>query len=137
MEVWEKESVVLFDGVCNLCNTVVNVLIRMDTDKRLKFASLQSQVGQQILRRFKMNPTELNTFVFYAEGKVYTRSRAALEVLRTMGKVWKMCFYIGLLVPSCLRDRLYAWIAANRYRWFGKSPQCRLPSPELKTRFLL
>lgn len=132
---WESESVVLFDGVCNLCNGIVNFLIDADPRQRLKFASLQSEAGQQILARFDMDTADFDTFVFYSKGHTYTRSRAALEVARQLGGMWQLA-YAAIIIPSLLRDGIYRWIAANRYRWFGKLDACRMPTPELKARFL-
>jgi predicted DCC family thiol-disulfide oxidoreductase YuxK len=132
---WESESVVLFDGVCNLCNGIVNFLIDADHQKRLKFASLQSETGQLILMRFGMDTADFDTFVFYSKGRTYTRSRAALEVARELGGMWQLA-YAAIIIPPLLRDGIYRWIAANRYRWFGKRDTCRMPTPELKTRFL-
>ncbi len=132
---WESESVVLFDGVCNLCNGIVNFLIDADHRKRLKFASLQSETGQQILMRFGMDTADFDTFVFYSKGHIYTRSRAALEVARELGGMWRLA-YGAIIIPPLLRDGIYRLIAANRYRCFGKRDACRMPTPELKARFL-
>lgn len=132
---WESESVVLFDGVCNLCNSIVNFLIDADRRQCLKFASLQSATGQQILERFGMDTTDFDTFVFYHKGRAYTRSRAALEVARLLGGIWQLA-YVGILIPPALRDGIYRWVSQNRYRWFGKRETCRIPTPELKARFL-
>ncbi|WP_448520295.1 thiol-disulfide oxidoreductase DCC family protein [Rhodoflexus sp.] len=132
---WESESVVLFDGACNLCNGIVNFLIDADRRGRLKFASLQSETGQEVLLRFGMDTTDLDTFVFYTDGKAYTRSRAAIEVARKLGGLWQIA-YVGIMIPPFIRDGIYRWVAKNRYRWFGKRDACRMPTPELKTRFL-
>lgn len=133
---WEKESVVLFDGVCNLCNGIVNFLINTDRRCRLKFASLQSETGQQILQHFGLNTANFDTFVFYDGKRIYTHSRAALEVARKLGGWWHVLFYLGMLMPSAIRDAVYRLIATNRYRLFGKRETCRMPTPELQERFL-
>jgi len=135
MRQWESESVVLFDGVCNLCNGIVNFLIDADSCRRLKFASLQSEVGQQILTQFGMDTADFDTFVFYSKGRIYTRSRAALEVVRQLGGPWQLA-YVAVIIPPLLRDVIYRWVSANRYRWFGKRDACRMPTPELRSRFL-
>ncbi len=129
------KSVVLFDGVCNLCNSAVNFLLDIDQHQRLHFASLQSTFGQAVLAGQGMDQRDLDTFVFLVNNQVFTRSRAALEVLRAVGGVWQLAYCL-IIVPPFIRDGIYKWVAKNRYRWFGKQETCRLPTPLLKARFL-
>jgi predicted DCC family thiol-disulfide oxidoreductase YuxK len=127
--------VVLFDGVCNLCNGSVRFVVRHDRRGRFRFASLQSEAGQALLRRHGLDPADLFSVVLVDGGRVTTRSDAALDVARGLGGAWRAA---GLLraVPRPVRDRVYDWVARNRYRWFGRRDACMLPSPELRARFL-
>ena len=125
----------LFDGVCNLCNGAVNFLIDHDPNARLRFGALQSTAAAPLLERYGIAADDLESFVFIDEGRVHRRSEAALRVAWTLGGAWRLLYPL-LLLPRPIRDAVYDWIAANRYRWFGKRDTCRIPTPELKSRFL-
>jgi len=127
--------ILLFDGVCNLCNASVNFVIRRDPAKRFRFASLQSPAGQELLKKFGLETEKFDTVVLVEGNRHYARSDAALEVARRMRGFWKL-LYVFKIIPRLIRDPLYNWVARNRYRWFGKKDQCMLPAPELKERFL-
>lgn len=130
----EEKKVILFDGVCNLCNGFVNFLIDRDTKGVLRYASLQSDFGQDVLKHFDMPPDNLDTVVFIENGKFYTRSTAALRICRYLPKY--SFLYGFILVPRFIRDGVYKLISRYRYSWFGKEEACRMPTPELKARFL-
>lgn len=132
---YQNKNIVLFDGVCNLCNGAVNFLIDQDKHNRLLFASLQSEAGQVILKDFSFQQTNFDTFIFVKNGKPHIQSAAALEVLRLLGGFWQL-LYVFMLVPPLLRNGVYRFIAKNRYRWFGQKQACRVPTPELKSKFL-
>lgn len=125
----------LFDGVCNLCNSSVQTVIDMDKNSHFRLASLQSEVGQTLLRKFNLPTDELNTVVLIDKNKVYLRSDVPLEVMRQLGGGWQF-FYIFKIVPRFIRDAVYNFIASNRYRWFGKEEVCRMPTLETRQRFL-
>jgi predicted DCC family thiol-disulfide oxidoreductase YuxK len=127
--------IILFDGVCNLCNSSVQFILRRDKAGKFLFASLQSPVGQQYLQKFGLPADELHSFILIENGKAYSRSSAALRVLRQLGGGWKL-FYAFRILPAFIRDGVYNLIARHRYRWFGKRESCWLPTPELKSRFL-
>jgi predicted DCC family thiol-disulfide oxidoreductase YuxK len=129
------KNIILFDGVCNLCNGLVRFIIKRDRTGKLKFASLQSDMGQQWLNRFGLAKNEFESFVFIQGDRHYVRSTAALKMLRELDGIWKV-FYVLIWVPRPLRDFLYNLIAKSRYRIFGKQDQCMIPTPELKERFL-
>jgi predicted DCC family thiol-disulfide oxidoreductase YuxK len=131
----DKFPIVLFDGVCNLCNGSVLFLIKKDKKNLLRFASLQSSVGQEILQKFNLPTTEFNSFVLVANERVYLRSSAALKTASYLGGLW-LFFQIFWIVPKFVRDLVYDFIAKNRYKWFGKKSECMMPTPELKARFL-
>ncbi|HEX9513805.1 MAG TPA: thiol-disulfide oxidoreductase DCC family protein [Puia sp.] len=126
---------VLFDGVCNLCNSSVQFILKRDKAARFLFASLQSPVGQAYLQKFRLPAGDLHSFILVEKDRFYTRSSAALRVLRHLGGGWKV-FYALIILPVFLRDGIYNWVARHRYQWFGKRESCWLPTPELKKRFL-
>jgi predicted DCC family thiol-disulfide oxidoreductase YuxK len=133
----DAHAIVLFDGVCNLCNGSVNFIIDHDTRDRFRFASLQSERGATLLRehgRAVASPPE--SIVLVENGRVFDRSTAALRIARHLRGAWKL-LYAFVVVPRPLRDLVYRFIASHRYRWFGRSEMCRVPSPELKARFLV
>jgi predicted DCC family thiol-disulfide oxidoreductase YuxK len=129
------QTSIFFDGVCNLCNRGVNFLISKDKKGVLKFASLQSEYAQNVVPKALLNRENLDTIIVYTDGKFYDRSKAVLKLCKILGGGFYV-FLIGYLIPRFIRDGLYRFIANNRYRWFGKQSQCRVPSPELKDRFL-
>lgn len=128
-------SIVLFDGVCNLCNHSVHFIIDRDPHQQFRFASLQSDHGRQLLEHHGLPAEQLDSIVLIEAGRAYLRSSAALRIARRLKWPWKI-FYLGVVIPRPIRDAIYRWIAANRYRWFGKEETCRIPTPELRSRFL-
>lgn len=129
-----RVALVLFDGVCNFCNSSVNFVMDRDKGRVFRFASLQSQAGQQVLAQHPL-PPETDSIVLVEDGKAYTFSTAALRITRKLSGLWPL-LYVFILVPRVLRDLVYKFIAANRYRWFGRQEACRLPSAEDRERFL-
>ncbi|HKI02162.1 MAG TPA: thiol-disulfide oxidoreductase DCC family protein [Thermoanaerobaculia bacterium] len=127
--------VVLFDGVCNLCNGAVQFIIRHDPEARFRFASLQSPVGERLRGELGIDGQALDSVILVADGRWYQESDAVLRIARGLGGLWRVVG-ISRLVPRSLRDRVYRFIARNRYRWFGKVEACWVPTPELRTRFL-
>lgn len=129
------DRILLFDGVCNLCNASVNFIIDRDPQVRLHFAALQSEAGLAQLRKYALDQQDLDSMVFIEQGRAYTQSDAALRVSRYLTFPWSLGG-IFLLIPRFFRNAIYAYIARHRYRWFGKQEQCRIPTPELRARFL-
>ena len=129
------QQVVFFDGVCNLCNRSVNFLIKNDKKGVLKFASLQSEFAKKTLPKTLLNNKDLDSILFYTEGKYYEKSNAILKLCTILGGFFYV-FQFGYLLPPFLRNGLYMLIANNRYRWFGTTAQCRVPTTDLKERFL-
>lgn len=128
-------TVVLFDGVCNLCNGAVQFLLRRDRRRRLRFASLQSAAGQAVLRQHCPTADTLETIVVIEGDRVRFRSAAALLLARRLPWPWPL-LTVFVICPRPLRDALYAVVARNRYRWFGRRESCMLPGPETADRFL-
>ena len=129
------KSILLFDGVCNLCNGFVQFVIKRDPQAIFRFAALQSEAGQTLLQKANMPTKELSTVVLYENGKFYTHSDVPLRVVRKFGGAWPL-LYGFVIIPKFIRDGIYNWIARNRYRWFGKRESCMIPTPDLKARFL-
>jgi predicted DCC family thiol-disulfide oxidoreductase YuxK len=128
--------IVLFDGVCNLCNASVNFLIDRDPSSTLRFASLQSDAARDLLMQFGPTPLgDPDSMLLIEGGRTYERSTAALRIVRHLSGAWRILGVL-LVIPRPLRDAVYRLVAANRYRWFGKSDVCRVPTPELRARFL-
>jgi predicted DCC family thiol-disulfide oxidoreductase YuxK len=128
--------VVYFDGVCNLCNQAVQVIIKHDKHNKFRFASLQSQAGERLLSKLKDDKKSApDSVILSYQGQVYVKSDAALQIARILGGGWNM-LYATIIIPSLIRNAVYDWIARNRYKWFGKKDSCMIPTPELKARFL-
>lgn len=127
--------IIFFDGVCNLCNWSVDFIIKRDPTKKFIFASLQSTLASEILDPLQFSVKELLTLVLLKDGRVYTRSNAALEICRNLSGLWPLCYGFKI-VPLFLRDAVYRWISKNRYKWFGMRNQCRIPSQDEMERFL-
>ena len=130
-----NKPIILFDGVCNLCNTSVQFVIKHDKRAFFTFASLQGETGQRLLKKYGLTAEDLNSFVLIINNKALTRSAAALTVARNLGGIIKL-LYGFMIIPAFIRDGMYNIIAKNRYKWFGKRDSCMIPSPELSSRFL-
>jgi len=128
-------SVLLFDGVCNLCNASVKWVILRDKKGIFKFAPIQSETGQSLLKQFGLDNQPLDSVILIANNKAYIKSDAAIRVMTELGGIGILS-RVFLLIPRKLRNIVYDWVANNRYRWYGKQEQCLLPQPEWKDRFL-
>ncbi|TAH27077.1 MAG: thiol-disulfide oxidoreductase DCC family protein [Cytophagales bacterium] len=130
------QSILLFDGVCNLCNGVVQFIIRRDKKNLFLFASLQSETGQKMLRNFGLEQIDFKTFILIENDKCYyTKSSAALMVFKRLGGLYSL-LYLLIIIPKFIRDFVYDIISKNRYKWFGKTDTCMIPEPSLKNKFL-
>jgi predicted DCC family thiol-disulfide oxidoreductase YuxK len=130
-----KHKIILFDGVCNLCNGFVQFIIKRDHNAIFKFAALQSDFGQAFLKSKNLNPLELKSVILIDDETVYTQSNAALRILKHLDGAWKLGYTL-IIVPPFIRNSLYKIIAKYRYKWFGKKNQCMVPTAELSARFL-
>jgi len=129
------ESVILFDGVCNLCNASVRFVIKRDRAARFSFASLQSGYTASLFRKLNFHANGVDSIVLLESGKLYVRSTAALKIARHLDGLWPL-LYAFIIVPRFIRDAVYDFVARNRYRWFGKKEYCEVPAPGMKERFL-
>ncbi|MCU0352624.1 MAG: thiol-disulfide oxidoreductase DCC family protein [Cytophagales bacterium] len=127
--------ILLFDGECNLCNGAVQFVLTHEQDNRIRFASLQSATGQQLLERFGLPTRTYESFVLVDGDRYFTESTAALRVTRYLKGGWKW-LHAFIVVPKPVRDWVYRIVARNRYRWFGRQESCWLPTPEFSGRFL-
>lgn len=129
-------GIILFDGVCNLCTGSVQFVIRHDPSKYFRYASLQGKTAQQLLDAYHHLPaTVKDSFILLENGKIYTRSTAALRVIKKLNGLWPL-LYIFIIIPPFIRNAVYNRIARNRYRWFGKKDACWVPTKELNELFL-
>ena len=132
----ENKKIVLFDGVCNLCNEAIQRIIKHDKKDIFRFASLQSDFGKKLIEERGLDPEELDSIMLIEPGVAYYRkSTAALEISRDLSGGYSLLKNF-LFLPENLRDGIYDFIASNRYKWFGKKEQCMIPTPELKSKFL-
>ena len=127
--------IILFDGVCNYCNSMVNFIIRQDKKKRFLFAPLQSSVARNLLQDHHLPLNDFDSFILFDKEKIYMRSSASLNVFRKLPWYWKWT-QIFWIIPKFFRDGIYNFIAKNRYRWFGRKETCMVPTPEFQNRFL-
>ena len=129
-----EHPVLLFDGVCNLCNGVVRLVVRFDDEGVFRFAPLQSAVGRALLERHGRDADEWDSFVLVDGDDAFEKSTAALRVARRLDGPWPLLWSLVYL-PERLRDAAYDLVAGNRYRVFGRTDRCQLPPPELRERF--
>ncbi|HEY6144326.1 MAG TPA: thiol-disulfide oxidoreductase DCC family protein [Flavobacterium sp.] len=131
-----NKKIILFDGVCNLCNSAVQFVIQHDTKDVFRFVALQSELGQEILKHIGINPKNIDSIILYEPGLAYYyKSSAAIQIARSLGGF----LHFGTvfrIIPTAIRNQLYDYIAKNRYKWYGKKESCMIPTPELKAKFL-
>jgi predicted DCC family thiol-disulfide oxidoreductase YuxK len=131
----KEEGIILFDGVCNMCNASVNFIIDRDKENKFKFTSLQSDIGKNLLVKFHKDAEKLDSVVLITEGKLYDKSSAALKIASMLPYPYPVSILFRVF-PKVLRDAVYDYIANNRYKWFGKKDACRIPDAETRNRFL-
>ncbi|MCS4436503.1 thiol-disulfide oxidoreductase DCC family protein [Aquiflexum gelatinilyticum] len=135
MRIQDRFDIILFDGVCNLCNSAVDFVIRRDKNDRFKFGALQDNATKSILKDYKINEGYIDSIILLRGNEVFYKSKAALEITKNLGGFWPI-LYVFNIVPSVIRDPIYDWIAKNRYKWFGKKQTCRIPNSMEREKFL-
>lgn len=130
-----ETNIVLFDGVCNLCDKTVQFIIRNDSAVKFRFASLQSESGQLLLRQLELPLDDLDTLIYIRDDKYYLKSTAVLTILKGLGGRLRL-LYVFIKIPRNIRDKVYDFIAKRRYKCFGKSKNCIIPTLEFQSRFL-
>jgi predicted DCC family thiol-disulfide oxidoreductase YuxK len=131
----ECQPVLLFDGVCNLCNSSVQFILKHEKNQNLKFAAIQSEAGEKLLTHYRLDSNQTNSVILISENYVYTASDAVLKLTQYL-KFPYSSGKILMVVPKTIRDFFYKKVAHNRYNWFGKRESCMVPTPELRKRFL-
>lgn len=131
----ENKAIILFDGVCNFCDRSVQFVLRRDKKAYFNFASLQSEIGQELLEKYKIPKDKFESLVLIENDKAYLFSTGALRIARKLNGAWPI-LYGFIIIPSFIRNFFYKLIANNRYRLFGKKEECMIPSPEWRSRFL-
>ncbi len=129
------QKIIFFDGICNLCNRTVQFVIKHDPNEKFLFASFHSDSGRNVAAMFGIDIDKADSFVLISEGKKYFKSTAALMVISELSGPIKILSLFKLL-PEPLRNRLYDWVARNRYKWFGKKERCMIPTKKQQKRFL-
>lgn len=130
------KQLILFDGVCNLCNTSVQFVIQNDKKNQFVFAALESSIGQKIINHYNIDTSKLDSILLYSrENGLSIKSTAALTIAKQLNSPVNL-LSLFLVIPSFIRDTVYDFIAKNRYKWFGKKEVCMIPTPELKSKFL-
>lgn len=130
------ENIILFDGVCNLCDGAINLIIKQDNKKLFRYASLQSKIGMQISKKYNLPLSNYKSFVYIKKGRSYLKSDAALEIAKDIGFPWNGLYIMKFIVPPFIRDSIYNYISENRYSFFGKKEHCLMPSQEIKNLFI-
>jgi predicted DCC family thiol-disulfide oxidoreductase YuxK len=131
----QANKILLFDGVCNLCNNTVLFVIKRNRKKQIKFGAIQSKEGKSLLQKYGIYEQYLGSLIFIDEGKVYLKSTGALRLSKYLTGLWPL-LYVLILIPAFIRNPIYDFIAAHRYKWFGKKEVCMVPTPELKSLFI-
>ncbi len=129
----QQKPIIFFDGVCNLCNGAINFIIDRDKKGYFKFAPLQSSIAENYIPQSVIEKTD--SIILWNSGQLYSKSTAALKISRHMDGAWKG-LYAFMIIPRFIRDFVYEIIAKNRYKWFGKRDSCRMPTKDIKNRFL-
>ncbi len=135
MRIQDKFDIVMFDGVCNLCNDAVDFIIVRDKNDKFKFGALQEDKSKDILKPYKVKEDYLDSIILIRGDQIFYKSRAALEIAKNLSGLWPVT-YAFIIIPAFVRDPIYDWIARNRYKWFGKRETCRFPSEEERAKFL-
>jgi predicted DCC family thiol-disulfide oxidoreductase YuxK len=132
----KNKKIILFDGVCNLCNTAVQFVIKHDKKDLFRFVALQSDLAQSIIKHTGIDDKNMDSIILYEPGVAYyVKSEAALEIARNLSGGVSLLTVFKVL-PTTFSNSIYDYIAKNRYKWFGKKEDCMIPTPELKSKFL-
>ena len=132
----ENKKIILFDGVCNLCDSSVQFIIKNDKNDVFRFVAIQSELGQQIIKYLGINTSKTDSIILYEPGiAYYFKADAALRIAKEL-RSWYSILYTFIYVPNFIKNGVYDFIAKNRYKWYGKKEACMIPTPELKAKFL-
>lgn len=133
----ENKKIILFDGVCNLCNGAIQYVIKRDKKDVFRYAALQSEIGQELVKERGIDTSKVDSIIVIEPGiAYYTKAGAALKITREFGGAWSLLSLISHILPVTIQNAIYDLVAKNRYKWFGKKESCMIPTPELKAKFL-
>lgn len=136
MNLPQDKKIILFDGVCNLCDSSIQFIIKHDKKDIFRFVALQSEIGLEIINHIGIDTTKIDSILLYEPGKAYYyKAQAALKIAKELGGIYKAISWFSIL-PDFLTNAVYDYIARNRYKWYGKKEACMIPTPELKAKFL-
>lgn len=136
MELPYNKKIILFDGVCNLCDATVQQLIRKDRKDIFRFAALQSEAGKEIAKYIGIDTTKMDSIILYEPGKAYhIKAEAAIEIAKSIGGIYSLLALFSFF-PNWMKNSAYDYVAKNRYKWYGKKENCILPTPALNAKFL-
>jgi len=136
MELPKNKKIILFDGVCNLCNSSVQYVIKHDKKDEFRFSALQSKIGQQLVKERGIDTSSIDSIILIEPGiAYYTKSEAALKIAQSFGGVWNIAWLFAQL-PASFSNSIYDYVARNRYKWYGKQESCIIPTPALQEKFL-
>ena len=132
----KEKKIILFDGVCNLCDATVQFIIKHDKQDVFRFVALQSEIGQGIIKHIGVDTLEIDSIILYEPGHAYYyKAEAAINIAKQLGGVYSIMGAFSIL-PDWLSNKVYDYIARNRYKWYGKKDDCMIPTPEMKAKFL-
>ncbi len=131
----KTKNIILFDGVCNLCNNAITFVIKRDRNDLFMYAPLQSITGERLTKQHNIDTSQVDSIILIRDNRVYVKSTAALKIAQKLSGLWPL-LSVFLILPVFLRNWVYDYIAKNRYKWFGKKDACMIPTPELKAKFL-
>lgn len=131
-----NKKIILFDGVCNLCDASIQFIIKHDKKDIFRFVAIQSELGQRIIKHIGINTTETDSIILYLPGVAYYyKAEAALKIAKDLNGIYSFLSLFNVF-PNSISNMVYDYIAKNRYKWYGKKEQCMIPTPELKSKFL-
>lgn len=135
-DILSQKKIILFDGVCNLCNFFVRLVLKNDKKDTFLYSSLSSDFSKKIIEELKIDTSKIDSIILYEKGVSYdVKSSAALKIMNDFGGLWYFT-QIGYFLPKIVRDKIYDFVAKNRYKWFGKKDRCMIPSPQVTSKFL-
>ncbi|PZO24127.1 MAG: thiol-disulfide oxidoreductase [Flavobacteriaceae bacterium] len=136
MNLPQDKKIILFDGVCNLCDSSIQFIIKHDKKDIFRFVALQSEIGLEIIKHIGIDTSKIDSILLYEPGKAYYyKAQAALKIAKELGGIYTAISWFSIL-PNFLTNTVYDYIARNRYKWYGKKEACMIPTPELKAKFL-
>jgi len=132
----KDKTIIIFDGVCNFCNSSVNFIIKRDPTSKFFFTPIQSNKAQALMKKYQQDSNNCNTLILIKNEKCFLRSEAVLEIVKDLSGYWYL-FGVFQIIPLSIRNYCYNFVSKNRYRFFGKKDSCMIPTTELQKRFLL